>query len=134
MTTPAPDSVTTSYEYDAAGETTQSTDGAGNVTGLRLRRARAEGLNHSTRTRRLDTVTYDPAGNVTAQASLATAARPLAATSATYDGEGDKLSATDANGNTTTFTYDPDGRPDRRDPAGDLLRGHHHLLRLRPGG
>ena len=33
----------------------------------------------------------------------------LTTTSATFDGEGDKLSATDAAGNTTTFTYDRTG-------------------------
>ena len=44
----------------------------------------------------VDTVTYDPAGNVTAQASLDTnGTTVLASTSATYDGEGDKTCNTD---------------------------------------
>ena len=33
----------------------------------------------------------------------------LATTSAAFDGEGDQLSSTDADGNSTTFTYDPTG-------------------------
>jgi RHS repeat-associated protein len=109
VTTPAPDSATTSYQYNAAGEATQSTDGAGNVTSYAYD-ALGRKVSTTNPDKTVDTVTYDPAGNVTAQTSLDTDGKTvLAATSATYDGEGDKVSATDANGNTTVSTYDQMG-------------------------
>ena len=102
----SPDGVTSQYGYDAAGENTQVTDGAGNVTTYDF-----DALGRQTKTVNPDqtanTVTYDPAGNKVAQASLDKNGNTLTSTSATYNGEGEQLSTTDARGDTTTFTYDP---------------------------
>ena len=61
--------MSTGYGYDAAGETTQVTDGAGNLT-----RFCFDALGRQTATVNPDgtssTVTYDPAGNQLGQASL----------------------------------------------------------------
>ncbi|HET9082145.1 MAG TPA: LamG-like jellyroll fold domain-containing protein, partial [Trebonia sp.] len=104
----SPDGVTTSYGYDTAGEVTSVTDGAGNTTSYSY-----DSLGRKTKVTYPDgtatTVGYDAAGNVTSTANLDSSGTVLAATSATFDGEGDQLSATDAAGNTTAFTYDPAG-------------------------
>ena len=110
----SPDGVVTTSQYNAAGEVTQSTDGAGNATtynydvlGRQVQTTNPDGT--------YDTVTYDPAGNKVAQASYSappsgsTAGTLLASTTATYDGEGNQLSATDARGDSSTFTYDAAG-------------------------
>ncbi|HET6503257.1 MAG TPA: LamG-like jellyroll fold domain-containing protein [Amycolatopsis sp.] len=106
--TTSPSGVSTSYGYDAAGETTQVTDGAGNVTHYSF-----DALGRQTAMRNADdtsqTATYDPAGNQVAQASLDATGHTVASQSAVYDGEGDILSGTDARGNATTFTYDTAG-------------------------
>ncbi len=103
-----PDGVATSYGYDAAGETTQVTDGAGNTTkysfdalGRQTAVVNPDGTS--------DTVTYDPAGNQLAQSSLDASGHTLTTTSAAYNGEGKQVSATDALGNATAYTYDPTG-------------------------
>ena len=100
------DGVTSEYGYDAAGENTQLTDGAGNVTTYAF-----DALGRQVKTvnpdQTADTVTYDPAGNKVAEASLDKNGNLLTKTSTTYNGEGDELSTTDARGDTTTFTYDP---------------------------
>ena len=54
-------------------------------------------------------MTYDAAGNQLGTASLDAAGQTLAATSATYNGEGQQLSTTDALGYCTAYTYDPTG-------------------------
>ncbi len=126
MITPAPDSVTTSYQYDLAGDMTQSTDGANNVTSYAYD-ALGRKVSTTNPDKTVDTVTYDPAGNVTAQASLATDGKTvLAATSATYDGEGDKVSATDYRTATPPLHLRRDGRPDLGDAAGLVFVGHRH--------
>ena len=106
----SPDGVVSQYGYDAAGETTQATDGAGNVTTYSF-----DALGRQTKTVNPDltaeTVTYDPAGNKVAQAGLDKNGNTLTSTSATYDGEGDQLSTTDARGDTTTFTYNAAQQP-----------------------
>ncbi|HUN30603.1 MAG TPA: LamG-like jellyroll fold domain-containing protein [Trebonia sp.] len=107
------DQVTTSYGYDAVGEETRVTDGAGNTTSYSY-----DALGRQTGTTNpdgtSDTVTYDPAGNKVSESSLSApgsggAVTTLSTTSSTYNGEGEQLSATDANGNTSTFTYDAAG-------------------------
>jgi RHS repeat-associated protein len=104
----SPDGVTTGYGYDAAGETTQVTDGAGNLTKYSF-----DALGRQTATTNpdgtSDTVTYDQAGNQLGQASLDAAGNILASTSATYNGEGQQLSTIDALGYCTAYTYDPTG-------------------------
>ena len=104
----SPDGVSTGYGYDAAGEATQVTDGAGNTA-----RYSFDALGRPTATVNPDgtsaTITYDPAGNQLAQASLDAAGQTLASTSATYNGEGQQLSTTDALGYCTAYTYDPTG-------------------------
>ena len=104
----SPDGVVNSYGYDAAGETTQVTDGAGNTT-----RYSFDALGRPTATvypdGTSDTVSYDPAGNKVAQASLDASGHTLTTETASYNGEGQQLSTTDALGDTTAFTYDPTG-------------------------
>ncbi len=126
------DGVSTSYAYDPAGEVTSVTDGASDVTSYGY-----DGLGRpATVTYPDGTATatgYDGAGNPTSVQQLSASGSVLAATSAAYDGEGDELSATDAAGNSSTFTYDPTGAGDGGGPAGvGDLRGHH-LVRVRPG-
>ncbi|HEX4702952.1 MAG TPA: hypothetical protein VH352_12540, partial [Pseudonocardiaceae bacterium] len=103
-----PDNVATSYGYDAAGETTQVTDGAGNTT-----RSSYDALGRQTATINPDgtsaTVTYDPAGNKVAQSSLNASGTTLTTETATYNGQGQQLSTTDALGNSTAFTYNAAG-------------------------
>lgn len=109
VTTPAPGNVVTSYGYDAAGETTSVTDGAGNTTGYAF-----DALGRQVRTTDPDqtaqTVAYDPVGNTVAQTDLNAAGQTLRTTSMAYDAAGDKLSSTDALGNTTAYTYNPYGK------------------------
>ena len=104
----SPGGVTSTYGYDAAGENTQVTDGAGNVTTNDF-----DALGRQVKTvnpdQTADTVTYDPAGNKLAEASLDKNGNTLTSTSTVYDGEGDQLSTTDARGDSTVFTYDPMG-------------------------
>jgi RHS repeat-associated protein len=104
----SPGGVATSYGYDAAGEATQVTDGAGNLT-----RYSFDALGRQTAVTNPDgtsaTVTYDAAGNQLGTASLDAAGQTLAATSATYNGEGQQLSTIDALGYCTAYTYDPTG-------------------------
>jgi RHS repeat-associated protein len=100
----SPDGVASEYGYDAVGENTQVTDGVSNVTTYDF-----DALGRQVKTvnpdQTADTITYDPAGNEVAQASLDKNGNTLTSTSSTYNGEGDQLSATDARGDTTTFTY-----------------------------
>ena len=102
------DGVTSEYGYDAAGDTTQATDGAGNVTTYAF-----DALGRQVKTvnpdQTADTVTYDPAGNEIAEASLDKNGNTVSSTSATYNGEGQQLSTTDARGDTTMYTYDAAG-------------------------
>ncbi len=76
---------------------------------VRVRRARPAGRRSPTptapRQRPATTARATPSPSSELDASGTT----LSTTSAAYDGEGDQLSATDAAGNSTTFTYDPTG-------------------------
>jgi RHS repeat-associated protein len=104
----SPDGSVTKYGYDAAGEETSVTDGAGNTTSYGyddLGRQTAVTYPDETAT---DTA-YDEAGNVTSVSDLSSGADVLRTESATYDGDGDELSATDFDGDTTSYTYDPTG-------------------------
>ncbi|MGW3983876.1 LamG-like jellyroll fold domain-containing protein [Streptomyces mirabilis] len=104
--TTTPDGVTTGYGYDAVGESTQVTDGAGNTT-----RTAYDGQGRKTTVTLPDntqnTVTYDQLGNPVRVASLDTDnSTALSSQSATYDAAGLLLSATDARQHTSTYTYD----------------------------
>jgi RHS repeat-associated protein len=104
----SPAGVSASYAYDPSGAVTSVTDGAGDQTSYSY-----DGLGRKTKVTYPDGTAaaagYDAAGNVTSTASLNASGTTLATTSATLDGEGHQLSATDAAGNSTTFTYDPTG-------------------------
>ncbi len=103
-----PDGATTLRGYDPAGELISVTDAAGNVTGYKY-----DGLGRQTAVVYPDGTSkvtgYDASGDVTSVSDLDASGSTLASTSATYDGNGSQLSATDALGNTTTFTYGPAG-------------------------
>jgi RHS repeat-associated protein len=103
-----PDSVATGYGYDAAGETTQVTDGAGNTT-----RFSYDALGRPVATVNPDgtatTVSYDPAGNKVAESSLDASGATLTTEKATYNGQGQQLSTTDALGDSTAYTYNSVG-------------------------
>ena len=102
------DGVTTSYSYNDVGERTAVTDGAGSTTSYAY-----NSLGQQTKVTNPDgtaTATgYDGAGNAVSVQQLNASGTVLAATSAAYDGKGDELSATDALGNPSTFTFDPTG-------------------------
>ncbi|HEX6681733.1 MAG TPA: LamG-like jellyroll fold domain-containing protein [Candidatus Limnocylindrales bacterium] len=106
MTPPGRNAIT--YEYNAAGEATKVTDGAGNPM-----RTNYDGLGRTTETIEPDnakqTATYDFAGRPIIQRRLSPAGAELAATSVSYDAEGNVLSTTDARGKTTSFSYDATG-------------------------
>jgi RHS repeat-associated protein len=104
-----PDGVATSYAYDNLGEVTAVTDGAGNKTSYSY-----DFLGRQTETVNADgtatTAGYDQLGDLVASSQLDAAGNVLASQSATYDGDGDMLSSTDARGDTTTFSYDAGGQ------------------------
>ncbi|MGW2696099.1 LamG-like jellyroll fold domain-containing protein [Streptomyces sp. NPDC001296] len=104
--TTTPDGVTTTYGYDAVGEPTQVTDGAGNTTHTSY-----DGQGRKTTVTLPDqtqnTVTYDELGNPVQVASLDTDhSTVLSSQSATYDPAGLLLSTTDARLHTSTYTHD----------------------------
>ncbi|HEX5495264.1 MAG TPA: LamG-like jellyroll fold domain-containing protein [Mycobacteriales bacterium] len=105
----SPEHVVTTYGYDALGETTSVTDGAGNTTSHAF-----DALGRQVSTHNPDgtsqTVTYDPVGNPVAKRNLSASGQTLSVTSTTYDAAGHKLSTTDALGNTTAYTYNPYGK------------------------
>src|SRR5439155_6372827 len=93
------------FEYDAAGETTKITDAAGNATQLQY-----DFLGRKIVTIAADatkqTTTFDMLGRPIAQQQLSSGGAILASKSATLDPAGHTIAATDARGNTTSFTYD----------------------------
>lgn len=102
-----------SYSYDQAGRLLTSTDGEGIVT-----RHFYNALGQITDTYLADNVAadtvrlhyeYDAAGRLTAEYQAYGAAEQAGSFYA-YDGLGNRISATDANGNTTTYTHDELGR------------------------
>ncbi|MFG2825164.1 LamG-like jellyroll fold domain-containing protein [Kitasatospora sp. NPDC048365] len=92
--------------FNAAAELTSSTDSLGNttryttnLTGEQTRVLRPDGTATVT--------TYDQVDNVIQTTDLAPdGTTELARTSATFDPDGNRLNAVDANGHTTTFEYD----------------------------
>ena len=105
----SPDGVATSYGYDAAGETTQVTDGAGDTTRSSYRRPRAADRHRQPR-RHLQHHQLRPGREpdrpVQPGRHRADAAPPRPRR---YNGEGEQLSTTDALGNTSAYTYDAAG-------------------------
>ncbi|MGD0557188.1 MAG: LamG-like jellyroll fold domain-containing protein, partial [Streptosporangiaceae bacterium] len=103
-----PDGVTTLRGYDAAGELTSVEDGAGNTTDYGY-----DDLGQQDKVTYPDgTATetgYDALGDVTSVADLDSDGDTLRSESATYDGDGNELSATGYRGYTTSYTYNPDG-------------------------
>jgi len=103
-----PDGMVTEYGYDAAGEEAWSADDAGNVTdywydalGRRYMVVNPDGSAVGT--------SYDVMGDPVQQTNYDTNFNTIDSTSATYDGDGDMTSSTDANGHTTDYSYDPTG-------------------------
>ncbi|WP_099343683.1 MULTISPECIES: ricin-type beta-trefoil lectin domain protein [unclassified Actinoplanes] len=101
----SPAGATTSTGYDNLGEPVAKTDTAGNTTTYGfdlLGRERSQTNPDGTSS----TVAFDQGSNPVLLRSLDADGTVLTARSAAYDGNGNKLSATDARGHTTTFTYD----------------------------
>lgn len=97
--------VAVTYGYDAAGEKISSTDPAGNVTrysytfdGNPSVTTYPDGSSSET--------DYNAADQVTATKAFDAGGALLTTQSATYDGDGNALSSTDARGDTSTYTYD----------------------------
>ncbi|NUT07339.1 MAG: Teneurin-1, partial [Hamadaea sp.] len=97
-----------SYTTNAAGDTTAAIDAAGNSTQYKYdhlgRQVAVVAPDGSKRT----TIYDEPGNNITAKAYDSTGAL-ISKISATYDGNGNQLSTTDALGHTTTFAYDATG-------------------------
>lgn len=106
-----PNGNTTSYTYDSYGDVTSVTDPLGNVTtytydtlGRRTSmvspRGNVPGANPAAFT---TTYTYDPLSRLTSETD------PLGHTQRwSYDGDGNLVSYTDAEGHATSYSYDPD--------------------------
>jgi RHS repeat-associated protein len=110
--TTSPDGAVSRYGYDNLGEQTSVTDAAGNTTkqnytflGDKQTTTLPDGTS--------STVSYDPTENPVRTADYDASGTLLDSTSATYDGDGNKLTATDGRGYTTTFGYDATGTVDQ---------------------
>ncbi len=116
--------------YNSAGQLTAATDALGQHDDLPYTSGVAgvpDGLQYCS----VDPVDYQ--AGVTCPAYGA--AHVTGTTTATFDSAGDETSATDADGNTTTYAYDAVGPP-RAGVVVDQPRRHHHgvhLQRGRPG-
>ncbi|MEU7059926.1 LamG-like jellyroll fold domain-containing protein [Streptomyces sp. NPDC046197] len=104
----SPEGRVTSYGHDNIGEPTALTDGAGNTTrysydfaGRRQKTTLPDGT--------YTTTDYNASDLPTASKQYDASSTLLAQTSQDYDGNGNVTSATDANGHTSTFTYDATG-------------------------
>ena len=103
-----PGGVTTGYGYDHLGELTSTTDGAGNTTkyGYDFKGdQQTTTLPDSTHTE----TDYNASSQPTFVKQYDASGTLLNQTSDTYDGDGNLVGSTDANGHTTTFTYDATG-------------------------
>lgn len=101
----SPTGVTSSTGYDNVGEAVSTTDGASNTTKYAfdlLGRASSQVNPDGTSS----VVSFDQGSNPVLLRSLDAGGTVLTTRTAAYDGNGNKLSATDARGHTTTFTYD----------------------------
>jgi RHS repeat-associated protein len=100
--------VVTSYGYDNLGEPTSVIDGAGNKT-----TAGYDFVGHKRSTTLPDgsatTAIFDAAGNPTSTTLTDPTGKVLATTSASFDGNGNQLTSTDARGTTSRHTYDATG-------------------------
>ncbi|MDH6129274.1 LamG-like jellyroll fold domain-containing protein [Kitasatospora sp. GP82] len=111
-----PGGSTGTFGYNAAGEQTSTTDPLTftSTTSYNLlgqpTKATLPG-NQPGSTGPSKTITYNEAGQATSSAQLSSTGSTLASTTTTYDVAGNAISATDADGNTTTATYDALGRP-----------------------
>jgi RHS repeat-associated protein len=104
----SPDGVTTTYGYDAVGDRTSVINGAGDKTSSgydNLGRQTAVTAPDGTR----QTVAYDALSDIVKAQNLSATGNTLTTQTATYNGDGDMLSATDPRGDTTTFSYDATG-------------------------
>jgi RHS repeat-associated protein len=99
----------TSYGYDALGESLSVTDAMNNKT-----TSAYDFLGRPTRTTAPDgtyaTTTYDAAGDTTEIDHYDAGGTKLTTQTATYDQNGDQLSSTDPNGHATTYSYDALGQ------------------------
>ncbi|MFC1438200.1 LamG-like jellyroll fold domain-containing protein [Streptacidiphilus sp. N1-10] len=106
--TTTPGGVTTGYKYNSLGETTAVTDGAGNTTTYSY-----DFMGNQQKTTLPDGTWSDTDYNVSDQPFKTTqydaASTVLSQTGETYDGVGNLISSTDANGHTSHFTYDAAG-------------------------
>ncbi|GAB2699202.1 LamG-like jellyroll fold domain-containing protein [Kitasatospora kifunensis] len=102
--------------YDASGAQTSVTDALGNttttthdLTGAPIKVT--EPADAPGGTGRSTVTTYDQAGRAIGTAHLDTTGATLSSTAVHYDADGNPVSATDADGNTSTATFDALGRP-----------------------
>jgi RHS repeat-associated protein len=106
--TTTPGGVTTSYGYDRASEVTSVTDGAGNTTKYAY-----DFMGNQQKTIQPDNTwtetDYDVAGNPTLNTQYDASNVQLKQTHQVYDGVGNVTASTDANGDTSHFTYDAAG-------------------------
>ncbi|QRP49086.1 DNRLRE domain-containing protein [Amycolatopsis sp. FDAARGOS 1241] len=100
-----PGGQTTQYGYDKLGQTTSVTDANSHTTSSAYD---ADG--HLTQTTLPDgsavVATFDPAGRTTATTQLDNTGATVRTLGTGYDAAGNKISATDANNHTTTYTVD----------------------------
>jgi RHS repeat-associated protein len=102
------DGVTTTYGYDAVGDRTSVINGAGDKTSYGYDfLGRQTGVTVPDGTRQ--TVAYDVLSDIVKVQNLSATGNILTTQTATYDGDGNMLLATDPRGNTTRFSYDATG-------------------------
>ncbi|MFG2149532.1 LamG-like jellyroll fold domain-containing protein [Streptomyces sp. NPDC048696] len=106
--TTTPGGVTTTYGYDRASELTSVTDASGNTTAYTY-----DFMGHRQKTVLPDNTwsqtDYDASGNPTRTTQYDAAGTQLRQYNEVYDGVGNVVASTDANGNTRHFTYDAAG-------------------------